>query len=237
MGTEALTILFLLAICLILGVSLVIVIQDLFKLEKRMQTSEEENSSFRNALQQEADIVLTEANKRAMHVVDDANKKALDIINTTEVYNEASKNELQTSLDSITKAEKEQLSHVGNELLASYKQAISNVKTESNQVMQNVSKEIEKQAASELSTFTTTLRQESADYHKQMQSKLESAYNEAQKDAVLYKQMQMKKAEDEVIELIRFITESAIGKGLTLQQHQNLVLDALEEAKAQGVIR
>ena len=51
MDTGTITLIFLLTICLILGVSLIIVIQDLFKLEKKLEKSEQENNSFKNALQ------------------------------------------------------------------------------------------------------------------------------------------------------------------------------------------
>src|SRR5688572_23921092 len=138
MESGALTIIFLLTICLILGVSLVIVIQDLFKLEKRMQKTEEENMGFKNALQKEADIVLDDAHKRAMHVIDEANKKAMEIMSSSEAYNTEAKQALKDNLSTVTKAEADQINRVGNEMLQTYRETLEEVKNEGNEVISTI---------------------------------------------------------------------------------------------------
>lgn len=65
---------------------------------------------------------------------------------------------------------------------------------------------------------------------------MNTEYRAAEQQVQAYKQTQMQKAQDQIFQLVRFLTEAALGKGLTIDQHQQLVTQALEEAKAQGVI-
>lgn len=135
MGTELIIIIFLLTICLVLGVSLVIVMQDLFKMEKRLQKTEEENNGFKNALQKEADIVLDDAHKRAMHVVDEANRKAMEIVSSSEAYSAESQQALQQNLAEVTKTESEQIHKIGNEMLTSYQGTLRDIQQEGDKVI------------------------------------------------------------------------------------------------------
>ena len=237
MPSETIIMIFLITISLILGISLVIVIQDLFRLEKRLQKSEEENSGYKNALQKEADIVMDDAHKRAMNLVDEANRKAMEIVSSSETYNATSQEALKQSMASVIKAENDQIQKVGTEMLATYQETLKEVQTEGNEVIQNMSKDLEKQALEEVAAFTQTVKQGTIESEKLIQERLNAELQQAEKDVAVYKQTQMKKAEDQIFTLVRFLTESAIGKGLTIEQHQALVTEALEEAKAQGVLR
>lgn len=237
MESGSLIIIFLVIICLILGVSLVIVIQDLFKLEKRLQKSDEENTGYKNALQKEADIVLDDAHKRAMHVVDEANRKAMEIVSSSESYSNESKQLVKNSLDSVTKAEAEQISRVGNEMAASYKTALEDVKKEGNEVIATITKDLEKQAAEDVTEFAQAVKQGTVESQRIIQERMDQEFQLARKEVEGYKQVQMKKAQDEIFTLVKVLTESALGKGLTIDQHQTLVTQALEEAKAQGVLQ
>jgi hypothetical protein len=237
METSAIILIFLLTICLILGISLVIVIQDLFKLEKKLEKSEAENTTFKNALQKEADIVIDDAHKRAMNVVDEANRKALEIVSSGEAYNEEAQQVLKKNLAQITETESEQIKHAGDELLATYQDALKNVKAETDAIIQKVSNDIEKHATAEITAFTATVKTGTLESQKMIQERIDQELTLAKKEVEAYKEAQMKKAEEQMYQLVLLLTEAAIGKGLTIDQHQNLVLDALQEAKAQGVIR
>ncbi len=236
METGTLTLIFLLTICLILGVSLVIVIQDLFKLEKRLQKSDEENNGYKNALQKEADIVLDDAHKRAMHVVDEANRKAMDIVSSSEDYNAESKQALKDNLAAVTKAESDQLNRVGEEMLGTYQSTLQEVQKEGSEVIHTITKDLEARAAQEVSDFSNTIKQETLDSQKVIQERMNAEYEAAKKEVEAYKQSQMKKAQDDIYTLVRFLTDSVLKKGLTVEQHQSLVTEALEEAKSQGVL-
>lgn len=237
MDTGTLPIIFLLTICLILGVSLVIVIQDLFKLEKRLQKSDEENSGYKNALQKEADIVLEDAHKRAMHVIDEANRKAMEIVSTSESYDTEAKEAIKHNLETVTKAESDQISKVGDEMLKTYQTTLQNVQKEGDEVISNISKDLEKQASDEVSAFAKAIQQGTVNSQKIIEERMNTEFQKAQAEVATYKQTQMKKAQDEVYQLVRFLTESVLGKGLTIEQQQTLVTQALEEAKTQGVIK
>lgn len=237
MPSETIIMIFLISISLILGISLVIVIQDLFRLEKRLQKSEEENNGYKNALQKEADIVMDEAHKKAMSLVDEANRKAMEIVSASESYSTASQEALKKNLETVVKAENDQIEKVGTEMLATYQGTLKDIEKEGNEVIQNMSKDLQKQAAEEVASFTQTIKQGTIESEKMIQDRLNAEFEQAEKDVAVYKQAQMKKAEDQIFTLVRFLTEETIGKGLTIEQHQTLVTQALEEAKAQGVLR
>lgn len=237
MPIDALPIVFLLTISVILGISLVIVIQDLFKLEKQLQKSNEENLAFKQALQKEADILMDEAHTRAMHVVDDANRKAVEIVKSSEAFSNESKTSLKQNLAAVSKAETDYLAHASDELLAEYRRALQEVKTESDTLAKRVTKDIENHAAAEIAAFSTSLKESAIEAQNRIREQTSAGLLEADKAVEAYKQAQLKKAEEHVVQLVRLVTEAALGKGLTLEQHQHLVMEALEEAKSQGVLR
>jgi hypothetical protein len=237
MGIETLSLVFLLTICLIMGVSLVIVIQDLFKMEKKLGKSEEENLAFKNALQKEADIVIEDAHKRAMHVIDEANRKAMEIVASSENYNDEAKKAIKQNIDAVTKAESQQITQVGDQMLQAYQAALQGVKAEGNEIVKNISKDLETHATAEVSEFTSAVKKETIESQELIQKRLNEEYQTIQKEVEVYKQQQLKKAQEEIFQIVRMLTETALGKGLTIGQHQSIVMEALEEAKAQGVIR
>lgn len=237
MSSEVILILVLLTLCLILGISLIVVLQDIFKLEKKLQKSDEENKTFRNSLQQQADIVQDDAHKKAMQLLEEANRKAVGIVSSSESLNDAAKTQLQNSLKSLTQSESQELSKISTDLEKEYQEAIKHVQVDSNEIVKKITEEIEKQAGAELASFTEALRKELITSQKNMQQQIEANYQTVQKEVESYKQAQMTQVQQHIFELIRFLTESALGKGISLNEHQDLVLSALQEAKAQGVIR
>ena len=96
-----------------------------------------------------------------------------------------------------------------------------------------ITKTIEKDVAQEMQTFRAVLEKETVSSQKIIETKLQEQYATVGKEVQEYKIQQMTKVDNHIIELVQKTTTLALGKSLSIENHQELVLEALEEAKKQ----
>ena len=84
-----------------------------------------------------------------------------------------------------------------------------------------------------MQTFRSVLEKETISSQRIIETKLQEQYATVGKEVQEYKIQQLTKVDNHVLELVHKTTILALGKSLSVENHQDLVLEALEEAKKQ----
>lgn len=91
--------------------------------------------------------------------------------------------------------------------------------------IQNVSKDIKEQALREMREFSSTLDE-----------RIDEQYTQIQKDIDSYREEKMNEMKTKLSGLVEDIIPAAIGKGLNYEAQEQMIFNALEEAKEKHVI-
>jgi len=68
-------------------------------------------------------------------------------------------------------------------------------------------------------------------------ARLKEEYQKKEKELELYKVEALKKIDDQIYNVIQNISNEVLGKSISLQDHEQLIIDALEKAKKEGALR
>jgi len=192
---------------------------------RKLQTLNKEKDITQKEILQKSDLILEEAREKALKIVSDAN-----------LFDDSTKKLFDQELKRIQEGQVNTLEKLSYDLLNSYQKELTDLKDNNIKIVNNISKDIESSTVSELKDFKEILKKETFESQKIVEGKIEEAYKAAQKDIEDYKIVQLKKVEGQIYEIIQNVSKIVLGKTLSLQEHEQLVMDALEKAKKEEVI-
>lgn len=187
-----------------------------------------------NILQKKEADIESEAHKKASHILQEARSKAIKIIEDTNVSYELLKKTFEQQLKAASYHSSQKFEGISDEFLKVYQKTLTDLKDNNIKIISNISKDIENSTRLELEDFKETLKKETLDSQKIVEGKIEQGYQMAEKELEDYKAERLKKIEDEIYNIIQNVSKEVLGKTLSLQEHEQLVIEALEKAKKEG---
>jgi uncharacterized membrane-anchored protein YhcB (DUF1043 family) len=130
----------------------------------------------------------------------------------------------------------EQITLASQNYQAAYQQIIDTLKNESIKSIQNISNDIKTDMNSEIKNVLTSLQDEMVRTQTSAIATLKQGLAKSEEDIKLYKQEMYKKIDQSILLIIQNVSYKVIGKAINLEDHEDLVLNALTSAKRQGII-
>lgn len=151
--------------------------------------------------------IITEARNKAQQILMNTQAQAQQMLEASELFSDKYKEEFRAKLLQVIAKEE-----------AEFKNLYEGIKVQSNNVMGNISKDI-----------TTALSGELQGFKKTMQGEIETVIKQ-------YRDTAYARIEQDVNELVATITRRVLRKSISQEEHTQLVLQALQEAKENMVI-
>ena len=164
--------------------------------------------------------------KKEIEILENAREKAAKIIG----------NQVNDKLKTVSLNEIRDFEKAANDLLAIYKQELEDLKSSTIKIASNITKDIESNTISELKDFKEILKKETYASQKIVEEKIEEKYSEMKKELEAYRQERLKKIEDEIYNIIQNISMLVLGRSLSVRDHEEMILEALEKAKKEKAI-
>lgn len=177
------------------------------KLARRHNKLHEELTRIDADVKAKYEQVLVNAQKQASEIITDASKRSQTLISASDIFAKEYKQEFRGKLLKILDKE-----------AVEFQKMYESVKTQSSKVIGNVSKDIE-----------TTLASEMVQIKKVMQTQM-------QQGLVDYKKTAYARLEEEVSAIVELIARDVLKKSINKEEHKQLVMDALKEAKQNNVL-
>lgn len=174
--------------------------------------------------------------KKEIEILENARQKAAKIIGDARFVEDKTKNEFHSKLETFSLNEVRDFEKAANDLLAIYKQELKDLKTNTIKMASNITKDIESNTVSELKDFKEILKKETYASQKIVEEKIEEEYEQAKKEIEAYREERLKKVEDQIYNIIQNVSTLVLGKALSAQEHEQIILEALEKAKKQKVL-
>ena len=153
-----------------------------------------------------------------------ANSKAQTVVAQAEVFNQGTQEKVN-----------EALSHFLSQELVVYQQLFENVRQETLKALGGMSGDIKKQAEDQLSSVSRQFALAMTDAQKRAQAQLEQAYLQAHEDITAYKATRIKQLNQLTSQFVQEATRRYLKKSLSREQHEQLVMEALDEAKRENL--
>ena len=162
--------------------------------------------------------------------------KALKIIDNANLFDDSTRKLFDQELKRIQEGQINTLEKLSYDLLNSYQKELTDLKENNIKMMNIISKDIENSTVAEFKDFKEILKKETFASQKIVESKIEDAYKVAQQEIEDYKLERIKKVEDKIYEMIKNVSTLVLAKSINLDEHEQLVLDALNKAKQEGTL-
>jgi hypothetical protein len=160
--------------------------------------------------------VVDEALAKERKILDDATSEASQIISKTEFLTDQSK----TSLDQA-------LQHMEGQLE-------KNAGSTTNDFTKSYSSALEKLSGQSLSEFQAITKNMGVELEKQTKDYRESLLPGLQKELDDYKKLRIAQADRTITHVIQEVSQEILNKSLSLEDHERLLIEALEKAKKEG---
>ncbi len=219
-------------ICLSLGILVAVLLAAYFELLKRnafLEKKELKIEAERNKKMLEA---IEKARQDYLAIITSANKKAKEIVKNAVSIKKSSEKELEETLEKFEKEQEALLQKTSEDLLGKY-----NIKINDNQdikISSNVSKDIEEYSDKQITEYKEIIEKETTASQKIIEQKTAEEYKKIEEELKAFKQEKMKNIEENLHRIIKEVTETAIGKGLSFEDKESLITKALDEAKKSG---
>ncbi len=178
--------------------------------EKKLeQTETKEDTGYHQIV----DDALTKERK----ILEDATAEANKIVTGAQYVQQTSKEEIDRALSELVKQIQKESVDMATRFMNDYSASLRQISNTS------------------LADFKQASEGLKADLQQQIQSFRQSLLPDLQKELEAYKQTRMKETEELVKKIVEKASQDLFNKSLSLTDHQKLLTDSLEKAKAEGV--
>lgn len=182
----------------------------------RLYNREKEVEKREKKIDTEYHQVVDDALSKERKILEDATSEAEQIIADTEFVSEGSKQEVDQALEDMKSAIRQDVSEMAQGYRARYQDSLVQLTNESLEGFKSVSAELQE-----------GLQKQVTEFHKTMLPNLQKELDE-------YKQSRMKETDETIRKIVQKVSQEFLNKSLSVDDHQKLLVDALEKAKREG---
>lgn len=213
----------------------------------------EEEEVVKSKAFNKAQALLDEAQKKSLEIISDSTQKSKEIINNVEYLTDDAKNSLQGEFDKVSNDQFSKMKSLTDELLETYTAVINEEKDKGVEVLKNVSKSIEgealkelgdfkqvsenieRQAEGELENFRKALQDETVKSEQMVQERVNQEFEDMKSRIKGYEDAKMKKIDESINGVLAEVAREVFGTSLDLSTSEELVMNALDRAKKEGM--
>lgn len=184
----------------------------------------EEQTSLKSSLTREKEEILEEAAVQSAKILEEARSKAQEIVRNAEIFGTEEKEKFSKEIEKVTES-----------WALEYRQVLQEAQNQIVTTAQNISKDIRGESLKEIEIFRTALQVELAKSQEKTRIMMENAHNAIEGEVQKYKELRLKQVDETIFELVKEVLKKVLGKEISPEEHEKLVMKFLEEAKRQDV--
>lgn len=188
----------------------------------RLKSGKDEESGNRPGLQ---------ATEQAQSIIAEAEKKAAEIIKSTQT----TAKDAQVSIDNQRNVLNQELEELKNNYANLYKEALKSAQDEAIKLLQSIPEDVRGSVETQISGIRTTIQDRVDKAADDAKKQVEDAYQKAEAEVENYKRQRLKQVDESIIVILQEVSRKVLSREITREEHEKLVMKALEEAKRQHV--
>ena len=183
---------------------------------------------------QEALKILDKAKEESLRILLNSEQKARSILQDTGQISDETKDLITKELFGLLNRQKQEVEKVSNELIDSYKSTIDTEKSRSVKEISKVSTILKDEVMSEISQLKDVFQRETIESEKNIKLKAGEEYESIRNELSNYKKERMSQIEQHIYEIVVQTSKEVIGKAMSLDDHEELILESLQRAREEN---
>jgi len=177
------------------------------------------------ALEQQRARVLEEAKVQAKQIVTEAQTRSGQLISEAASFGNQTKELLGSELNKLQAVE-----------LGYYQKALEETKLQAQASLGGISKDVRQEVVRQIDAVRIGLTGEIQKAQLETRQMLSASYKKMEDEIEAYKAERLKRVDETIFEILKDVSAKAIGKTLSLEDHEDVVVKALEDAKKEHVL-
>ncbi len=182
-----------------------------------------------------AQTVIEDAHKKAKEILDEASEKSKQIIASADHSKIDLDNELKGSIRETAGKGIKLLEDQSQNVSKAYQETFEEVKVQFIKQVKDTLGKVQEAGETGLQEFRVALKDQQLTSQYYIEKRLNQEFDQAQKEVARYKDEQMRRVEDSVDRIILRLSEEVLGKAISLEDHEKLILESLSKAKEEGL--
>lgn len=200
----------------------------------RMHIASGDIEQQRRDMREKSEFLFEHARKESLRIIEEASKKADELLRATTAVKDTFESEIASHLQDFSKQETERIAAASAQMIDAYRQMIDLTKQQYGSAMVSTAKEMADESQKSIQAFGEFLKQQTVRYEEALRVQVQTGFISAQKEISDYKRESVRKVDDAIYRILNLVSKSVLGKALSLEDQQDLVVRALDEAKKQG---
>ena len=200
----------------------------------RSSASKEKAAKIRKDAHDKAQKVLDEANEEALTTIKRAAVKARELIEKATFVSERANKILSDELHTLSQKGLDDVHNVSLKFVETYEQMASSAQNDFLEAFQKSSQVMTEDAKKTAYVFEKYLKDQTVEYKESMEKRLQEFQAEAQDYIDAYRERRLAKVDAIIFEIIQLTSKNVLGRIISTEEHDKLILQALEEAKKEG---
>ncbi|OGM17840.1 hypothetical protein A2V56_04315 [Candidatus Woesebacteria bacterium RBG_19FT_COMBO_42_9] len=209
----------------VLGLTLGIVALSFRELIKKYYRLKEEYERQAAEFTAKKEALSQEAQKTAEKIVTEAQLKAQVIISEAGTFSTKSKEDFSREVKRATEIQ-----------IANFQAALANSQKEAGEAFGGISGSVRAEVQNQIVALRKALEEEINRSRAEARESINEAYQKVEEEVEVYKGIRLKQLDERIFEIISDVISKATGSVLNFDEHEDLVIKALEEAKKQNVL-
>lgn len=201
---------------------------------KRMRISSGDLEQQKREQYEKAEALIGQARQESLRIIEEGNKKASEILQKTEAIKQETEKHFADVLEEVSKKETERIVQISGELIAAYRQMLEGTKQQYTAAAAATAQEMAGDAQKSLGAFQEFLKDQTSRYQGALKQQVQEGFLNAQKEINDYRRDSLRKVEEAIYRILSTVSKAVFGKALSMEEHQELVIRSLDEAKKQG---
>ncbi|HOA18734.1 MAG TPA: hypothetical protein PKK54_02450 [bacterium] len=173
--------------------------------------------------------MLDEARIKSLRTIGEGQAKAQQIFSEIEDISEERKNDIRNRLEELYKKQEELVKQMNIEIANSYRKALEKENNENIQTLAKTAEVIKNEVMSDIDKFKDSMRDRTYETQKKIEEKLQKSYEQVEEEIKQYKKDKINNIQENIFNIISEITEKVVGKSISLEDHENLIIDMLKD--------
>ncbi len=221
------TLLFTASVCIIGGIALFV--YTILKREQEIQ--DKQANTF-----QRYNKIINNAHNEARAIIDTTSIASAGIISDSHATNEHVAENLDRVLQQVAQAHIQHLKQSSDQFTKSYDDKLSKLQEEVKNHTEQAIKDSETRINQSLEKYLEPIVTSATNSHNAIDARTQEVISQVEKELADYKAARMAKIETEVQELVKKTYREVLRKTIPESLQEELILDSLEKAKAEGGI-
>lgn len=188
-----------------------------------------------SATQEQAVELLEEARKQAFSIISDANMKAQDILNRTGSVNSEANAALRREIDALHGKHVEFLESLSNSTISAFEKVTEEEKNKGIAAIEETVSGVENITSDAITALKTEIDTQRKSYEEFFGENMKREIENVRKELDEYREKKIRDIDQEARSVLKDVSKEVLGKSLSYEDQESLIMDSLERAKAMGV--